>query len=268
MPLFYVPYFMCLISFAIQQHADWPLILMANRDEYHQRPSAAAHFWQDQPQLFAGRDLQAGGTWLGISQQGQLAAVTNYRETAAQNAVPRYSRGALSSDFLSGPQSASDYLQQLATHAEDFAGFNFICGNPSQLYYFSNRQGTVRSLKPGIYGLSNGLLDSPWPKVDAAKDALQQRLNSGSINCAGFIADMQNRQAASPQQLPHTGISSQREQLLSSCFIVSGDYGTRCSTAVLFHRSGRIFFMEQSYDAQGRAHYSVQQQLRTAPIPR
>ncbi|MCR8922193.1 NRDE family protein [Dasania sp. GY-MA-18] len=255
---------MCLITFALQQHPDWPLIVLANRDEYYARATASAHFWQEQPQIFAGRDLQAGGTWLGINQQGQFAAVTNYRETLNPYTTAARSRGALSRDFLSGSASASEYLSQLAAQQQDYAGFNFICGNAQQLHYFSNRLASPQTLKPGIYGLSNGPLDSAWPKVISSKAALQQRLTSGAIDSAfdsaSLIADMQDRHTAA-QHLPNTGLSREREQLLSSRFIVSEDYGTRCTSVVLFHRSGAIKFVEQNYTADGHASHKVEQHI-------
>lgn len=251
---------MCLIVFALHQHPDWPLIISANRDEFHPRPTAEAHFWDEQPAIFAGRDLEAGGTWLGINQSGNITALTNYREST-QKAPGNISRGKLCSDYLTGSQSAAAYLQSVKAQALQYAGFNLLCGNAQQLHYYSNRSSAAQQLSPGIYGLSNGLLNSPWPKVETSKAKLAKLIKQGDIKSEHLIDCLQDRKTPPKHQQPNTGVSPTWEHLLSSPFIVSDNYGTRCTTAVMFHRSGSISFTEQSYNAQGERTQIIQQQF-------
>jgi uncharacterized protein with NRDE domain len=167
---------MCLILIAWQAHPDYPLVVAANRDEFFARPTAAAAFWPDAPQVLAGRDLEAGGTWLGVSRQRRFAALTNYREGGRQRVDAR-SRGALVADFLTSRASPVAYLTQLETAAAEYNGFNLVVGDGESLAYYSNRgDGQPRWLKPGIYGLSNHLLDTPWPKLASAKAAFAAAL--------------------------------------------------------------------------------------------
>jgi uncharacterized protein with NRDE domain len=162
---------MCLILFAYQRHPRYRLILAANRDEFYARPTAPLGFWADHPQVLAGRDLEQKGTWLGVTRGGRLAAITNYRDPQAikPNAP---SRGHLVSDFLKGSIPPLDYLQDISASAARYSGFNLLVGDPSGLFYFSNHGAVMCRLAPGLYGLSNGLLDIPWPKVDQGKQAL------------------------------------------------------------------------------------------------
>lgn len=268
---------MCLILLALRAHPDYPLIVAANRDEYFDRPTRAAGFWPEQPQLLAGRDLQAGGSWLGINRRGQFAAVTNVRNGHDTHLRPR-SRGELVTECLLSeapltPEAPA--LQQIAAHHQEYNGFNLLAGNPQCLVYASNRAQDLpaapatfdpahasRELASGIYGLSNGGLDTPWPKVVSGKallaDILQrdwQQLEARQQDLLALLAD--DTQAPAPQ-LPDTGVGPEREAILSSRFIACHsdpasplpDYGTRASTLVLFHRSGRIHFLEQSFAPQ------------------
>jgi uncharacterized protein with NRDE domain len=241
---------MCLILFALQAHADYPLIVAANRDEFFQRPTAAAEFWHDQPGILAGRDLQAGGTWLGVNRAGVFSAVTNVRNALEPQDRPG-SRGELVTQSLS---TASDQALQQMQHTQDrYNGFNLLCGTPEQLHYFSNRNDDLaRRLEPGVYGLSNAELDTSWPKVDSAKHDLNtiietQGHSSESLQTA-LLEMMADDQQAPVEQLPETGIGEEWEALLSSRFILSESYGTRATTVVLYHRSGRIDFLEQGFD--------------------
>ena len=247
---------MCLIVFAFQQHPDYPLIVAANRDEYYQRPTATAHFWADQPQIFAGRDLEAKGTWLGVNRHGSFAALTNYREGSSNTPMPS-SRGQLCHDYLASHQLPNQSPKELQQH---YAGFNLITGDIQQLRYLSNRNDQPQALKPGIYGLSNGLLNSAWPKVTQSKQALQQLLAMPS--CENLIQLMQDRTPAPDNQLPKTGIDIQWERLLSSRFIQTEHYGTRCSTALLFSSNGKIEFVEQSYTSTGVVKGQVKQLIQ------
>lgn len=242
---------MCLILFAFKRHPEYPLIVAANRDEFFQRPTAAAEYWQDQPDILAGRDLQAGGTWLGVNRAGQFAAVTNVRDGHEPQDRPG-SRGELVSQNLSRPTQHA--LQTAQQNQEHYNGFNLISGNADQLHYFSNRtQKAPQKLNSGIYGLSNAELDTSWPKVDSAKTELNTIIKSAKSATqlqVQLLDMMANDQQAPVEQLPQTGIGEEWETLLSSRFILSENYGTRATTIVLFHQSGRINFLEQGFDNQ------------------
>ncbi|MBU3068937.1 NRDE family protein [Aestuariicella sp. G3-2] len=249
---------MCLILFALRCHREYPLIVAANRDEFFARPTRFAEFWEDQPDLLAGRDLQAGGTWLGINREARFAAVTNVRNGLDTQARPG-SRGELVTDCLRHA-STTDALQQIANRQDLYHGFNLLAGTPQQLFYASNRHQThTQELQAGVYGLSNGGLNSPWPKVDSGKAMLSELLERNWQQLDERKADLLNLLAddtlAPLDQLPDTGIPLDKERALSSRFIACPatgdapipDYGTRASTLVLFHRSGRIHFLEKSF---------------------
>jgi uncharacterized protein with NRDE domain len=244
---------MCLILFSYQPDSDTPLVLGANRDEFFARPTAPAQFWDDCPEVLAGRDLQAGGTWLGITRSGRFAAITNVREPNVVVNNPQ-SRGDLTRDFLSGSQSPQVYLDEIAGRQHAYAGFNLLVGEFSQtsssLYYFSNREGEVKALRAGIYGLSNHLLDSAWPKVSDGKQGLS------AIVAANLAVDshrriralLENPRLAEDARLPKTGITYSREKALSATFITLPDYGTRATTVITIV-DGQIYFSEQNYRA-------------------
>lgn len=241
---------MCLILFSFQPDSDRPLVLGANRDEFFARPTVPAHYWKDQPDILAGRDLQAGGTWLGVTRQGRFAAITNVREPGDRT-VYLHSRGKLTTDFLKSRQSPDAYLNNLASRAGDYAGFNLLvgafAGSSARLYYFSNRQGEIQALSPGTYGLSNHLLDSPWPKVNDGKEKLRQRLNEANGDHTAIRDLLEHPVTAEDHRLPDTGISYEREKALSAIFIAGlPDYGTRASTVVTVE-TRRIRFSEQNY---------------------
>ena len=165
---------MCLILFAYKVHPSYPLVLAANRDEFYDRPTQSADFWPDHPQLLAGIDLQEKGTWLGVTKEGKFAAITNYRDPASwKTAAP--SRGKLVRDYLVGDLNPENYLKEISAHARDYNGFNLLLGDRENLWVFSN-QGDAKKLQPGIYGLSNHLLDTPWPKVQRGKQLLKKAL--------------------------------------------------------------------------------------------
>jgi uncharacterized protein with NRDE domain len=243
---------MCLILLAWDSHPDYSIIVAANRDEFYDRPSAPAAFWADAPSVLGGRDLRARGSWLGIDRQGRFAAVTNYRQgQREQDAV--HSRGRLVSNFLTMEVHPREYMKQVEREADRCNGFNLIVGDARELLYFSNREGVQRTLKPGIYGLSNHLLDSPWPKVTSGKTALSALVGRGG---PGLIAELftllSDRSQAADHLLPETGISYEWERLLSAAFISSEEYGTRSSTVVLVGRDGRVVFTEQSFGPRGK----------------
>lgn len=239
---------MCLILFAYEAHPQYRLIVAANRDEFYTRPTQAAAFWPDAPAVLAGRDLQHGGTWLGTTRAGRFAAVTNYRDPATKiNGAP--SRGALVSDFLNSRQPPDTYMRELAARAGGYNGFNLLTGDAESLYYFSNRGGAPERLGPGVYGLSNHLLDTPWPKVARGKQTMAEAVRKGdALRPESLIEMLFDRVRAADAELPDTGVGIEIERVLSPLFIVSNGYGTRCSTVVLFDRAGKTTFVERTYD--------------------
>lgn len=238
---------------ALDSHPEYSLILAANRDEFYDRPTAPAEFWAEAAWVLGGRDLKAGGTWLGIDRRGRLAAVTNYRQGQRESPAPR-SRGRLVSDFLTGNSPASEYMERVQAEAGHYNGFNLIAGEGAEFFYHSNREGRVRRLTSGVYGLSNHLLDTPWPKVAATKSAFGAVLTGKASQLVeGLFALLSDRSQAADHLLPSTGISPEWERLLSSAFIASEDYGTRSSTVVLIGRGGGIVFIERSFGPRGAA---------------
>jgi uncharacterized protein with NRDE domain len=235
---------MCLILFAYRQHADYPLVVIANRDEYYARPTRNAHWWPD-ADIFAGRDLEAGGTWLGINQRGHFAAVTNVREPGGMK-PGKQSRGELTRTYLAGSGQAEDYLQQLSTRDQDYAGFNLLLGDLQGLWFYSNRDHGIRPIDPGVYGISNGRFDEPWPKLSSGKQELEAMLN-GDINAGELIEILTDHRVAHDQELPSTGVPLDIERLLSSRFIRSPEYGTRACSVVLMTNDQRIGFWEQNF---------------------
>ena len=238
---------MCLILFAWRAHADYPLILAGNRDEFYARPTAPAAFWDDRPQILAGRDLEQGGTWLGIHRSGRLAAVTNYRDGRAARRGTR-SRGGLVSGFLTSDHSPEQYLQEVHRERAAYDGFNLLVGTPDALVSYSNRSERLAEVAPGIHGLSNHLLDSPWPKVELGKAALGQLRDSDPAVLADRLFAVLADRAPSPDHtLPDTGIDLERERVLSPAFIATPNYGTRCSTVLLIDAVGQVSFTERTH---------------------
>ena len=239
---------MCLILVAWRAHPDYPLVVAANRDEFHQRAAEPANWWS-QPHILAGRDLSAGGTWLGVTRDGRFAALTNYRDpNRYKDGAP--SRGAIVPATLDRPMPAVQRLTQLQRDGAAYNGFNLIFNDGEQLAVYESVAGRGRLLSPGVYGLSNHLLDTPWPKVMTAKAALGSAL-TGLPDQQALLRLLRDERQAEAAQLPRTGVSQDWEQLLSSAFIRSADYGTRCSTVVLMDRQGRVSFTEWSWDVSG-----------------
>ena len=219
---------MCLILFAYKQHPDYPLLLIANRDEFYRRPTQDAHWWDDHPGVFAGRDLQSGGTWLGVNQQGNFAAVTNYREPGAMT-TGALSRGELTSRFLATNPDPESYLAEIHNRADQYSGFNLLIGNSQQLWFYSNREPQIKPVEAGVFGICNGLFDEPWPKLESGRTELQNNL---AADDNALFDILQNSQTAKDEDLPDTGVSIELEKLLSSRFIRSAEYGTRACTLV------------------------------------
>lgn len=238
---------MCLILFAYRTHPRYELVLAANRDEFYARPSAPMHFWEETPDLLAGRDLQAGGTWLGITRTGRFAAITNYRDPGSvrPNAP---SRGHLVSDFLKGQQPAWNYLNRLVLRGKDYNGFNLLLRDSQGLYYYSNEDAEPRTLEAGIYGLSNHLLNTPWPKVERGRCGLTAVLEKAQPSRDSLLDLLADRTRAQDEELPHTGVSLEWERTLSAMLIESPHYGTRSSTALTIENTGRVWLAEKTWD--------------------
>jgi uncharacterized protein with NRDE domain len=241
---------MCLILVAWRAHPEYPLVVAANRDEFHARPAAAASWWTE-PRILAGRDLTAGGTWLGVTRTGRFAALTNFRDpTRVLKDAP--SRGAIVPALLEREEPVIDSLERLRRESGAYNGFNLLMSDAEQLAVFESVAGSGRVLAPGVYGLSNHLLDTPWPKVLTAKAALGAALTRLPDE-QPLLELLRDEHRADDEQLPRTGVSLEWERLLSSAFIRTPDYGTRCSTVVLFDRVGNGRFSEWTWDAAGAA---------------
>lgn len=242
---------MCLILFAWRAHPEHALVVAANRDEYFDRPARAAAFWDDCPDLLAGRDLTAQGTWLGVTRTGRFASITNYRNPAERMETAP-SRGHLVTDFLTASRRPSAYLESVAPQAHAYNGFSMLAADPGSLAVFSNREGIVRMIEPGVHGLSNHLLDTPWPKVEKGKERLGVLLGR-KFDPEAYLHLLGDSESAHDPHLPDTGVGVEWERRLSSIRIVDSHYGTRCSTVLRVDLDGRTEFWERSYDREGGA---------------
>jgi uncharacterized protein with NRDE domain len=247
---------MCLILLAREAHPQYRLIIAANRDEYYDRPTAPLSMWEDCPSVLAGRDLKSRGSWMGVTASGRFAAVTNYRDPKTRRADAP-SRGLLVSDFLVSRKSAGGYLDALKTRAADYSDFNLLVGDRERLLFFSTR-GATKEIGSGIFGLSNRLLDTSWPKVEKGKQGLKAALPySGEELVKRLMELLGDREKPQDSDLPDTGVGLEWERTLSAIFIQSPAYGTRSSSVVLFDRNGKITFVEQTYDNGKKSGESV-----------
>ena len=252
---------MCLILFSYRRHPAYPLIIAANRDEFYERPTAPASFWDDQPDILAGRDLRDGGTWLGITRSGRMAAITNYRDPRIlKDNAP--SRGELVSGFLLGDATPDEYIQGIKSHADRYNGFNLLMGDGKGLFHFSNKTGVFSEILPGTHGISNHLLDTPWPKVERGRSRLADVLSGREPSPNELFDILADTSHPDDRELPDTGIGIEWERLLSSVFIRSDIYGTRSSTVLLVDHEGTVRFIERSFTAGPVPFETVQFELR------
>jgi uncharacterized protein with NRDE domain len=238
---------MCLIVFAYRYHPHYPLILAANRDEFYERPTKKAHFWNDHPDLLAGRDIKYGGTWMGITRSGRFAAVTNFRDRTEfrEHAL---SRGLMVNEFLTSHDPPETFLKRIIPREEEYNGFNLLVGDLTSLTYYSNRSRKMKVLKPGIYGLSNHLLDTPWPKLVRTRQALIDAIEGSNAVSMDRLSDILCDQTpAADDELPDTGFDLEWERVLSSPFIVTPTYGTRASTTLFVDINAHVEFTERSF---------------------
>lgn len=246
---------MCLCLFAINEHDEYPLILIANRDEFRNRPALPAHFWEDEPSILAGRDLQGNGTWCGINKTGKVAFLTNYRH-------PKYfdrkgpTRGTLVSQFLSNEVGAESYIKSIQ-NPEDYNGFNLVAGTFQQLYFYSNVEQKIIKINNGIHGLSNAFLNTPWPKVEDGKRQLSKAIQENRLQSDNLFSILRDENPFEDQTLPETGVSEELEKILAPKFINSKNYGTVCSTVIKVNKTGVVEFEERSFDEEGNVFSAV-----------
>ena len=241
---------MCLIAIAWRARADVPLVVAANRDEWRDRPAEPAHWWSDRPAVLAGRDLKAGGTWLGISRDGRFAAVTNFRDPSDRRSTAR-SRGELVADFLAGTLDPGAYADEVARRAHEYNAFNLLVADAATLWYFGSREGPPRPVAPGVHALSNHVLDEPWPKVIHARRAMESAVRE-SDPAPRLFEMLSDATLARDEQLPRTGVPLDWERRLSAALITGEDYGTRNSTVVVRSAGEASALEEWTRDSEGK----------------
>ncbi len=239
---------MCTVFLAFKTHPEYDIILIGNRDEFLDRPTLVAHLWEEKPEIFAGKDVKAGGTWMGVSRHGRFATLTNYRDP--NDIRPEaLSRGGLVTHFLTGTESPDSYLETVNADAELYNGFNLIAGTSEKVVYYSNKEKQIQSLNPGVYGLSNCFLNTPWPKVSDSiplfRDLIAQK---GTFPLEEAFGLLQNPTLYPDERIPETGVPLEWERKLSSLFIqIPPRYGTRQSSVILIHKTGEIMMEERTW---------------------
>lgn len=240
---------MCLVFLSYNQHPQYSFISVSNRDEFFDRKAEKMHFWPEYPNVLAGKDISAGGTWMGLTTTGRFSMLTNYRDMAnIKSNAP--TRGKLVLDYLVGEFDPSLYLEALNADAERYNGYNILLGTLDDPWYFSNQNKTIYRLGTGLYGLSNALLDTKWPKVQRGKERFGQLIEQQQVDPDALINMMYDTALADDTLLPDTGIGFEKEKLLSSMFINMPGYGTRNTTVVLKDRQGNVVVKERTYDEQ------------------
>ena len=263
---------MCLLVIAWKNHPRYRLIVAGNRDEFHDRAAAPLNWWQDDARILAPRDLKAGGTWIGVARSGRFGMVTNFRDLQAP-AEYSPSRGSLVPRFLTGATSPKEFLDDLRGAAPRYSGFNLLVGGPRALYYYANRGAAARgaaapqSLPPGIYGVSNHLLDTPWPKLQRTKERFIDLLKQPDLNADVVFAMLADRTRTPDELLPRTGLPLEWERAVSAPFIINDRYGTRCSTVLMVERTGRTVLHERRFDAEGTQTGVTRFEFKSADIP-
>lgn len=248
---------MCLILTAYKAHPDFDLIVLANRDEFYTRPTEGVHWWDDDSGILAGRDLQAGGTWLGVNTEYRFSALTNYRDPSTFRSEAR-SRGKLVSNYLLPGQSIDNFRNSLLQHVDEFNDFNQIFFEDGRLYYFNSLDQDVVKVTPGVHGLSNHKLNTHWPKVDRGKRALEQLIDSGDLTATAAFDLLNDRSLAPDDRLPDTGIGLEKERFLSAMHIDAGGYGTRSSNVLFFSADGSIDFYEKDHLTGDSRNFKIQ----------
>lgn len=258
---------MCLILFVYKGHPDYSLICAANRDEYYQRPTLALDFWDDAPDILAGRDLEAKGTWLGMTRTGRIAALTNFRGTTPPLPDPP-SRGRLIRDFLAGTTSPKDYLDRVKTVGHLYNGFNLLAGDGDNLFHYSNKGSDVSDFKPGIYGLSNCSLGTRWPKIVKGKDRLAKMVSGEEpLSVEALFKLLQDRSFPPDDALPLDHPDRDMERMLSPLFVESQHYGTRSSSVILIRKTGEVTFAERTFEHHEEGSVEVETRQFEFSIP-
>lgn len=258
---------MCILFIAVNQHKDYPLIIAANRDEFYERPTDTSRFWSSHPNLLAGKDLQAGGTWMGITRQGRLSALTNVRDP--QRIDPdAISRGALVTDYLVGQMDNSTYLSTLQQTKTQYNGYNLLFGDWHDMWVYNNHLDETHQLQTGVYGLSNANLNSPWPKINRGVTNLEDYCHQhGPLDMDHFFDLLTDDTQAADHLLPQTGVPIEWERKLSSIFIQTEGYGTRSSTILAIDNQDKVTWLEHSFDTQGKCvdsqHFEFQLDAQT-----
>lgn len=238
---------MCLINFQLNNHSKYKLVMAANRDEEYSRPTEAAHYWQDHPDILGGRDLRGMGTWLGITKKGKISALTNIRNTKELLSTHQRSRGHLVSNYLTGNQNPAEYLRGVSEAGKDYAGFNLLVGNQDEIFYLNNYDNEVKRVGQGVHGLSNHHLNTPWPKVVKGKDGLEAIMENKDSDVEDLFRLLRDNDTAENEELPDTGLAQDIEKNLSPLFINMDKYGTRCSTVILIDQRNNVTFVERTY---------------------
>lgn len=250
---------MCLCLFALNEHDEYPFILLANRDEFRNRPSAKADFWNDHSNVLGGRDLKEMGTWLGVTQEGRIAFLTNHRNMdSVKKEAP--TRGKLVSEYLTSNESPDNYVNSIE-NPKAYNGFNLMVGTPEALTYFSNVAHSSITVTKGIHGLSNALLDTSWPKVDSGKEQLTEAISDNKVDLDNLFEILSDPKEAQDKNLPETGIGLEWERKLSSRFINMPTYGTVCSTVILVNRKRELIFEERTFSGNGQSVASSKHQF-------
>lgn len=257
---------MCLVVFAWHSHADYKLVLAANRDEFHERPAQDLDWWPDRPAILAGRDLQAGGTWLAAGKTGRFATVTNYRERQTPHSKAK-SRGELVAEFVAGSDPARAHLA--AIDGSKYAGFSLLGADRDTLFYVSNRGDELTELDAGVYGLSNASLDTPWPKLLRTRDALSQMLAAGAVDESALLRLLADREPARVADIDAGDLPFEFARAVSAPFITTERYGTRCTSVLLWDYEDRISLAEMRFDSagnpSGESRFSFTAEQETCP---